>query len=56
MASNTSTNSGKHPYLRPELWINGTLQFWRTALHNQAAYEPFLENRRKEMRMVGEKK
>jgi hypothetical protein len=35
-----SKRGSMHPYLRIELWQNGTLSFWRgSSVHNQSMYE-----------------
>jgi len=36
----TSSSDQKHPYLRPEKWVE-ELVFWNTAMHNQEAYRDF---------------
>lgn len=44
MPNNSSTNSGKHPYLRIERWVHGTateppLIFWHTPNHTKETQE-----------------
>ena len=38
--SHSAMVNEKHPYTRPELWVE-KLVFWNTAYHNQAKYEDF---------------
>lgn len=39
-SGNTSKRAGTHPYLRMELWANGTLAFWRGKQgYNHEEYE-----------------
>lgn len=39
----SSIHSTLHPYMRQELWANGTLVFWNTASHRKEAYQDFYE-------------
>lgn len=44
--------SSKPKYLRPELWCDGTLQFWNDGLHNKEMYEPFLDLMRDRAKII----
>lgn len=35
----SSANAMRHPYSRPEFWLNPDNQFWRSALYTQAYRE-----------------
>lgn len=37
----SSTHAMKHPYLREELWADGTLVFWDTPFHRKESYQEF---------------
>lgn len=49
MSSKSSTNAGKPPYLKLNLWMDGTLAFWRKPRpgsiegYNVAEYERRLQ-------------
>jgi hypothetical protein len=42
-AHKSSLHSAKHPYLRQELWANGTLAFYLKPGYNYASYRDFHE-------------